>query len=166
VCVIYNVEMPITSKKGLFLSFKCSSTRQRRPKKVHVPLTLAGSSSNSKDYNASSDSNPGVLNFAGAQPVLFNVDASSGPTTSTKRQKLEEDWVAIQHELLNVGLSLEVPAQFNCDVCGQHTAEPIRCFDCNANFICCVTCEVQVHQHVLHKPEIWKVWQFILPWYS
>lgn len=75
----------------------------------------------------------------------------------SKKQRIEEDWAAVQDEMAKVGLSLEQPAAFMCHVCLQPVDKPIRCLDCHSFFICCSSCEVNVHQFRLHKPEIWQV---------
>lgn len=80
-----------------------------------------------------------------------------GLVNCSKRQNLEEDRGLIQQELVMVGLSLEVPVKFQCDVYGQCVTESIRCLDCNVHLICCEQCEIDVHRHVLHGPEVWKV---------
>lgn len=142
--------MSISSKKGLFISFKTSTTRNRRLKTENVCFTsfIGGHCDHAGDAK-----DPPLEHV----PARFELDETVGVATSSKRQKLEEDWCLIKDELLAVGLSTEMPASFCCCICEDRVDEPIRCLDCNASFICCESCEARVHERVLHKPEIWKV---------
>lgn len=78
---------------------------------------------------------------------------------ATKQKSVLDEWVQIRQQLLDTYIEMQAPSVWICSHCGETLpSDPIRCLDCGPiQTFYCEDCEKILHEHLLHKPEIWKV---------